>query len=56
MLLTDKQIKEIEDNVKTMYRCERGELNKKALIIGVNSPLYKFINAVVEMNKNNLKK
>ena len=56
MLLTDEHIKEIENGIKFFYRCEEGKTNKKALIIGINNPLYKFINAVVEMNKINFEK
>lgn len=53
MLLMDEYIKEIENGIKFFYRCEEGKTNKKALIIGINNPLYKFINTVVEMNKIN---
>ena len=54
--LKEIQIKEIEEGIKGYYVIENGKFDKKALMIGVKHPLYKFVVMFLKMNRINFER
>ena len=57
-MLSESQIEEVKNGIKNyhVFNYSNGKYDEIALLIGINNPLYRFINMLVKMNKVNFKK
>ena len=57
-MLSESQIEEVKNGIKNyrVFNYSNGKYDEIALLIGINNPLYRFINMLIKMNKVNFKK
>ena len=57
-MLSESQIEEVKNGIMSyrVFNYSNKKYDEIALLIGINNPLYRFINMLIKMNKVNFKK